>query len=109
MKNPTNCSNFSTLQIAHLSERAGLGALGHLIGVVPEADKVILIGKSDHALGVLFGHREEVLQNVAETLPQSRRKVVEDQVRVRLAHRPHLLLCPQVVPQDLQKPENVRV
>lgn len=49
-----------------------------LKGMMPEGHHILLIREGDDPLTVDLGHREEMLQNVADSLAELRREVVEN-------------------------------
>eukprot|EP01139_Manchomonas_bermudensis_P019114 Amastigsp_a676391_915.p2 type:complete len:121 gc:universal Amastigsp_a676391_915:430-792(+) len=51
---------------------------------MPERDIVGLVDERHDALRVVLGHREQMLEDLGDTESQRRRKVVEDEMRIRL-------------------------
>ena len=84
----------------HLRQGNGLVVLAGVC-VVAEGDEVSdrettmpnlpLVGKRQDALAIHARHREYMLENVRDALAELRCEIAEDQVRVRLAHRAHVL------------------
>ena len=54
--------------------------------MVPERDVVLEVGKRDHTLRVLFGHRKQVLEYVDASFAESRREIVEYEMRIGFGH-----------------------
>lgn len=68
------------------------------VNVMSEADEVLIILERNHSLAVHFGQRENVFQDVRNAVAQSSVEIVENQMRIGLAHWIHLVL--QVVSED---------
>ena len=51
-----------------------------------EADKVVSVCESHYALGVNFGHGQDVLQDIADPITESGIEIIEDQVWVSFAY-----------------------
>jgi hypothetical protein len=64
----------------HLKTRPNFSQL-HILMTCLDENMVIVVREGHHPLGILLGHREQVLQDIRCPLSQLARKVVKDQVR----------------------------
>ena len=62
-----------------------------LVDMVAEADEILIILESDDSLALYFGQWKQIFENVRDSLPKSRVKVIENKMREGFTHWIHLI------------------